>query len=273
MIDAGQSSALNWPVNRIDSRVYFSRVLEGRIPVTTTSPQNSALDSLLAGPPPGTITDVLAQLQALDSLLAVNDGLKWFNRLYLMVTGQVHLNPPGGSWQNPAWLEHLDVVFAGFYFEAIRCFLAGEPLPSAWNAVFEARFDSGIDRVQFAVGGMNAHINRDLALALLQADADLKLIPPQNGPEHQDYQAVNVLLRSIMPSALAMLAGDTLGMAAEESGQVGRLLAFWDICQARDLAWNFANHLRDLNETAYAVALASQDGLTGALGRAILTRI
>ncbi len=200
----------------------------------------------------------------------MNDGLKWFNHLYLMVTQQVNLNPPSGAWQDPVWLEHLDVVFAGFYFEAIRCFLTDQPLPSAWKAVFEARFDTGIDRIQFALAGMNAHINRDLALALLQADADLKLIPSPDGPEQQDYQAVNVLLRSLMPSTLTMLAGDTLGLVAEDSGQVGRLLAFWDICQARDLAWNFANHLRNLSATEYAVALASQDGLTGALGRAIL---
>ena len=75
---------------------------------------------------------------------------------------------------------------------------------------------------------------------------------------------MNVLLRSLMPSTSTMLAGDTLGLVAEDSGQVGRLLAFWDICQARDLAWNFANHLRNLSATEYAVALAR--GLTRRIG-------
>ena len=61
-----------------------------------------------------------------------------------------------------------------------------------------------------------------------------------------DYQSVNELLKTVMPSALTMLATDTLGVLAEDTGKIGRLLAFWDICSARNLAWDFANHLRDL---------------------------
>ena len=37
-------------------------------------------------------------MQAIDALLPGNDGVKWFNRLYLMVTEQVDQNPPGGAW-------------------------------------------------------------------------------------------------------------------------------------------------------------------------------
>ena len=45
--------------------------------------------------------------------------------MYLMVTENVNAKPPGGAWQNPAWLERLDVVFAEFYFDALADFLAG----------------------------------------------------------------------------------------------------------------------------------------------------
>jgi hypothetical protein len=51
---------------------------------------------------------------------------------------------------------------------------------------------------------------------------------------------------------------------------VGRLLAFWDICKARNLAWDFADHLRGLTGPARAVAMSAQDQMTGVLGRAIL---
>jgi hypothetical protein len=73
-----------------------------------------------------------------------------------------------------------------------------------------------------------------------------------------------------MPSALTMLATDTLGVLAQDTGKVGRLLAFWDICSARNLAWDFANHLRSLDGLNRNFALNSQDAVTGALGRAIL---
>ena len=53
------------------------------------------LYNLVNAPPAVTIADVIACMQAIDALLPANDGLKWFNRLYLMVTEQVDLHPPG----------------------------------------------------------------------------------------------------------------------------------------------------------------------------------
>lgn len=140
-------------------------------------------------------------------------------------------------------------------------------------ALFEARFNTGIDRIQFAISGMNAHINRDLALALLKTDADLQVVPAPGGPEQHDYQSVNLLLNSLMPAVLTMLATDALGVLAQDTGKIGRILAYWNICRARDLAWDFADHLRNLGGIAYDTALTMQDSLTGALGRAILSQV
>ena len=61
------------------------------------SPVDQPLYELVSGSPPQTIADVVARMRAIDALLPANDGLKWFNRLYLMVTQQVDLNPPGGA--------------------------------------------------------------------------------------------------------------------------------------------------------------------------------
>jgi hypothetical protein len=84
---------------------------------------------------------------------------------------------------------------------------------------------------------------------------------------------MNELLNSLMPSTLSMLASDTLGGLAEDTGKVGQLLAFWNICEARNLAWDFADHLRILSGLARSVALSAQDKMTGALGRAILCAV
>lgn len=231
------------------------------------------LFALVSGAEPQTIADVIARMQAIDALLPVNDGLKWFNRLYLMVTQQVDFAPPGGAWQSPAWLTRLDVVFAGLYWNALAAFVSGKAAPAAWSAFFEARFRTGIDRIQFALAGINAHINHDLALALLRTDADLNVTPGPDSAERHDYDAVNGLLQSVLPAALTMLATDTLGVLAEDTGKVGRLLAFWDVIKARTLAWDFADHLRGLDGAGQAAALAGQDALTGALGRAILAMV
>ncbi len=239
--------------------------------VAGTSDQ--ALLAIVANVNAVNIPDVIAIMQAIDALLPENDGLKWFNRMYLMVTEDVNAKPPGGSWQSPAWLEHLDVVFAGFYLQALADSLAGRNVASSWSALLEARFRPGIDRIQFALAGMNAHINHDLALALLRTDAEMNVVPMPDSPEHRDYESVNQILNDLMPAVLNMLATDALGYLAQDAGKIGRILAYWNVCRARDLAWDFAEHLRDLSGFSYAAALQMQDALAGALGRAILSQV
>ncbi len=55
---------------------------------------------------------------------------------------------------------------------------------------------------------MNAHINHDLALALLQTDDELHPTPALQSPEHDDYEQVNGLLEAVLPSALNFLANN-----------------------------------------------------------------
>jgi hypothetical protein len=234
---------------------------------------DQTLYNLVSAAAPLAIEQVIELMQQIDDCVPNDDGLKWFNRLYLSVTQQVDLQP-ATYWEDPSWLIDLDVVFAGFYFRALAGFLSGDPgVPSSWTAMFQARYRTGVDRIQFALAGMNAHINHDLALALLAVDVQTGIVPGPNGPQHVDYQRVNTLLNSVMPSALQMMATDILGALAEDTGKVGRLLAFWDICQARDLAWNFANDLRGLPGSTRQAALGAQDQITGVLGRAILSLV
>ena len=177
---------------------------------------------------------------------------------------------PGG-WEDSAWLTRLDVVFARFYFTAILNWLNNPAnVPSSWKALFEARFRPGIERIQFALAGMNAHINHDLALALLQTDAELNLTPGKTSPEHDDFERVNGILEAALPQALQFLASGILGELAQDSGKIGSLLAIWNVRAARDLAWDFAEQLRALTGVMRDSALITQDQVTGVLGRSLL---
>src|SRR5262249_23490375 len=66
-------------------------------------------------------------------------------------------------------MSELDVVFANMYFAAIA---AGDVdpsrAPSAWRPLLRPRRNCGIARLQFALAGMNAHINRDLPQGIFQ---------------------------------------------------------------------------------------------------------
>lgn len=53
---------------------------------------------------------------------------------------------------------------------------------------------------------MNAHINHDLSLALLQTNAELNLNPPLDSPEHDDFEHVNNILEALLPQTLVTLA-------------------------------------------------------------------
>jgi hypothetical protein len=235
------------------------------------SDTDTQLLKISSGAAPATIADVLATMQSIDNVLPCSDGLKWFNLLYMMVTKRVDSSPPAGGWKNATWLTRLDVVFARFYFAAISSWLSQSPNTcSSWKALFEARFCPGIDRIQFALAGMNAHINHDLALALLQTDGELDLVPDKASPEHTDFESVNGLLEATLPVALQFLATGIVGALAEDTGKIGKLLAIWSVREARNLAWDFADHLRCLPDIVRESALVAQDQLTGALGRSLL---
>jgi hypothetical protein len=236
----------------------------------SSSTCDQAVRNLLLGCKISAISDVITLMQGIDSLLPDNDGLKWFNLLYLNVTLRVD-NAASSSWQDPMWLTRLDIVFAGLYFQAITDWLQGsDNVPSSWKALLESRYKGGIDRIQFALAGMNAHINHDLALALLEIDSNLNMIPSKDSREHNDYEQVNGILQSELPGALEFLATGIVGQLAENTGKIGRMLAIWNVRAARDLAWDFADHLRSLPTTNRALALAAQDQMTGVLGRSLL---
>ena len=165
--------------------------------------------------------------------------------------------PPSSGWKNVRWITRLDVVFANLYFEALESALGGTAtIPKSWQALFEARQQTGIDRIQFALTGMNAHINHDLSLALLQTDSEFGLTPAESSPEHDDFEHVNGILEGVLPVALNTLATGIVGEIVQSTGKIGRLLAIWNVRVARDLAWDFADHLRKLSGVSRGVDVA-----------------
>lgn len=202
----------------------------------------SDLSDIISAQPIATIADVIRVMRAIDAALPNNDGLKWFNLLYLKVTESVLYVPP--SWEDAAWLSRLDVVFAQLYFDALRN--ADNP-PRAWRPLLQCRHRFGIAPIQFALAGMNAHINHDLPLAVVETCAELGVNPAENTPQHRDFERVNPLLEKVESEVKDFLATGIVGAIDRKLGRVDDVIAIWKIKKARDTAWDNAEvlwHLR-----------------------------
>ena len=223
-----------------------------------------------------TIGEVIQVMQDLDETLLPSDGVKWFNLLYLRVTQAVDEKPPAGGWGDPKWLNQLDITFAQLYFDALA-YSCTDPtkVPRAWMALFESRDNPDIERVQFALAGINAHINHDLPLALVQIGKDLQIPLDRNSPEYSDFEKVNSILNEVMPKSLKDLATGILGEAVQDTGTLGRLLAMWSVKTARDTAWTNGELLWELQALPAAREdfLIVLDRMTGLASRGLLTTV
>jgi hypothetical protein len=176
-------------------------------------------------------------MEAIEAALPAGDGLACFNRMYLDVTRQVNGQLGAGYYADPAFMTQLDVAFARLYFAAADT--AGDPAaaPPAWRPLAEQRANPGIEPIQFALAGMNAHINHDLPLALVATCTELAT-SPEAGAHFADYQKVDQLLDEAEQSVRQSFES-ALELAVDQHlSAVNNLIASWTINSARDLAWN-----------------------------------
>ena len=143
------------------------------------------------------IEAVAARMESIAAPLAEDDGVRRFNELYLAVTRAVVVAERDATFEDAAFLSRLDVVFADLYFAAIDDLDAGRKPSRAWAPLFEARAKKGIAPLQFAIAGMNAHINYDLVLALITTTKELGCGLDRDTPQHRDYVAVDRILQRV----------------------------------------------------------------------------
>jgi hypothetical protein len=224
---------------------------------------------------PQTIADVIQIMQTIEATCADGDGLKWFNWLYLQVTQAVEARADASGFSDSGWVTALDVEFAGFYFAAIASSLSGGSTPGCWQALFDQRNQAAIARIQFALAGMNAHINHDLPQAVV-ATCQAASIPPQHGTaQYSDYTALNTTLDSLIEAAKQTLHVRLLGDALPPVSALDDTLAAWSMAAARETAWNNAEllwHLADAPLIASAF-LDTLDGLTAVTSKTLLVPV
>ena len=194
--------------------------------------------------PVNTIPDVVAAFTAIDAALPSSDGLKYFNALYLSVTQSVDQSVNTVQWNNPAWLSRLDVLFARLYLGALKSSLtAGQAASGCWQVLFNARHNARLARIQFALAGMNAHIDHDLSIAVVETCREFHLEPVHLSPIYQDFTRVNGLLNALIDRSKQALMVGLLGDAIPDVGKLENMVGAFGIQASREVAWTNAELL------------------------------
>jgi hypothetical protein len=181
------------------------------------------------------VQDVIGRLRRIDDELPPDDGAAVFNRMYLSVTETVAAGLAGDAvFVDPSFMERLDVTFASLWIEAYDAG-AGD-VPAAWAALFERRHDRAVLPIQFALAGMNSHIEHDLVVAVIQTCQQLDTTPEELGVHH-DYEAVNRLLAACESKIRRSFLTDAGQEVDARLGPAVHIVNSWNIDKARDVAW------------------------------------
>ena len=224
---------------------------------------------------PQSIPDVLQILRTIDTACDGGDGLKWFNWLYLQVTQAVEARVAAGGFTDPAWLAQLDIQFARLYFSALQSSLSGRETPECWQVLFQSRNQGAIARIQFALAGINAHINHDLPEAIVATCQVTATAPDRGGTHYSDYTALNSTLDSLIESAKRTLHVRLLGDALPPVSHLEDTIAAWNVSAARESAWQNAEHLWTLRTipSLESSFMGMLDGLTTVIGKVLLVPV
>jgi hypothetical protein len=165
-------------------------------------PMHNRMKEVLDTPTPG-IASVIHKLEVIQTILddlppsPAANRVSAFNELYLKITRRVDGALHTGV-NEPTFLELLDVEFAKRYFAALELWNRDdEDTPDVWEVLFKRGRDLRLSRLTAAMLGVNAHINHDLALALIGTWAELG--PPQDDRIHPDYLLVNQIFFEEIP--------------------------------------------------------------------------
>jgi hypothetical protein len=221
-----------------------------------------------------TIGPVLSRMESIGSGMSETDGVNRFNALYLDVTREVAAQTRDDLFEEPSFIAQLDVGFAGLYFSAVDDDAAGHEPSKAWAPLFEERHKAGVAPLQFAIAGMNAHINHDLALALVATCKEFGFKVDSDTPHHRDYIVVNKILEKVQDEVKSRFTTGVVADIDKTFGTVDDMVASFSVARARDAAWITAQTLAFLDGNALLrkAFLADLGRRTGLAGRLLLSR-
>ena len=192
------------------------------------------------------IAETAEELRAI--ALAADDASGYFPALYSRVTTRI---------AEAGVAEALGVTFASYY---VRAFRREIERPRCWQATWDVAPDPDLLIVQHLLLGINAHVNHDLPLAVVDTAREVGAL----APIRPEFDAVNDVLEATYHDVLRDLDGVARWTNEAAALGGGRLFNF-SLRTARDQAWAAATRLFPLDDTGAAAYRAELDRLVSVL--------
>ena len=202
------------------------------------------IEALAVPPPFQSVDDVAAGLGALDrQFRAARDRRGLFVTTYIATTHTIGQWVDRGIFKDARAMTRYVVAFANAYRRALADSVAGERnrVPVSWQQSFDACGDRNRSGFQCLMLGVNAHMNRDLPYAVIEAEVDVNCTSC-----YQDYVRIDDVLRLNIPLVRRRIAdayGAELPLVQRWFGRLGDARMMRSFERARRNSWEFAQLL------------------------------
>lgn len=167
-----------------------------------------------------------------------------FARAYVRMTqlyGYTRAMP--GYYQDVAYFNHVDAVFARYYTDSYYNWQSGNrsAVPTSWLTALDAAKNKLVSGTGDLLLGMNAHINRDLPYVM----AAVGLVAPDGSSRKVDYTAVEAWLYQATAPLIAEFAArfdPSIDDTADPHG-ISNAALFQMVSGWRENAWRNAEAL------------------------------
>lgn len=131
------------------------------------------------------------------------DARAVFLDCYQRMTRNVLAAIQAGEFHDGAWVGAFLRHFAGYYFDALEVDARQDPnLPAVWRRTLDAARDPHTAPLQNLLLGVNAHINYDLVLTLVDTLEPewYELTPEQRAERRADHDRINDIIARTVDS-------------------------------------------------------------------------
>jgi hypothetical protein len=126
-----------------------------------------------------------------------------FLRCYALMTGNTLRAIDQGQFHDPPWVAQLLHLFADYYFQALAAYEQDDArTPVVWRLAHDAAVQQQTQILQDLLLGINAHINYDLVLTLVDMLEPewAALSPEQRRQRYEDHCHVNTIIAATVDS-------------------------------------------------------------------------